>query len=404
MSRITEYTGQELPLAGFRVLDLTQIYNGPYATFLMAMAGAEVIKVEPPGGEFLRRRDARSGAGVPFAMLNANKKSVSLNLKAPRGRELFLDLVKTADVVVENYAPGVMARLGLDYPALRARNEAIVFASGSGYGASGPYRDYPAMDLTVQGMSGVMSTTGFPENPPVRSGAALCDFLGGVHLYGAMVTALLRRARTGKGVAIDVAMLETVYPTLASSIGMTYGERDDIPLRTGNRHGGLSLCPYNVYPTSDGHIAIICNSDKHWHALLDAMGRPELKQAAHLASMRQRVAHMEDVDAMVAQWSAGFQRDALFERLVQFRVPSSPVRDLHEVIRDPHMHARGTLLEIDHPNYGPITVNHSPLHYLGLGQPAYRPSPEYAADNTAIYAELGVATAELQLLQQEGVL
>jgi len=394
----------DLPLAGIRVLDLTQIYNGPYATFLMAMAGAEVIKVEPPGGEFLRRRDARSGAGVPFAMLNANKKSVSLNLKAARGKELFLELVRTADVVVENYAPGVMDRLGLGYEVLRAQNPTLIFASGSGYGVSGPYRDYPAMDLTVQGMSGVMSTTGFPENPPVRSGAALCDFLGGVHLYGAMVTALLRRERTGRGVQIDVAMLETVYPTLASSIGMTYGERDDIPLRTGNRHGGLSLCPYNVYPTADSYIAIICNSDKHWHALLDAMERPELKEAEQYAGMRQRVAHMDEVDAMVAAWTSGFQRDALFERLVKFRVPSSPVRSLHEVIADPHMHARGMLLEIDHPTYGPITVNRSPLNYLGIKQPEYRPSPAYAEDNAAIYGQLGIDAAGLSALQAESVI
>jgi CoA:oxalate CoA-transferase len=385
------------PLEGVRVLDLTQIYNGPYATFLMAMAGADVIKVEPPGGEYLRRRDARSGAGIPFAMLNANKRSVSLNLKNERGRELFLRMVKSADVVAENFAPGVMERLGLGHDELEAANHRIIYASGSGYGDSGPYRDYPAMDLTVQAMSGVMSVTGYPESPPVKSGAALCDFFGGVHLYGAIATALFRRERVGLGCKIDVAMLEAVYPALASNIGMTFGERDDVPLRTGNRHGGLSLCPYNVYPTIDGYIAIICNNDKHWLALLDAMGRGDLKESPETAGMRQRVARMTDIDEMIAAWSIGFRREELFGLLMKHRVPSAPVRDLYEVIRDPHLFERGMLLRIEHPQYGDITVNRSPIHYAGLDQAEYRPSPDYGADNDAIYGgELGVDVGELR--------
>jgi len=392
---------EALPLKGLRVLDLTQIYNGPYATFLMAMAGADVIKIEPPGGEHLRRRDARSGAGVPFAMLNANKRSVSLNLKAPWGRELFREMARTADVVAENYAPGVMDRLGLSYEELKKHNPRIVYASGSGYGDSGPYRDYPAMDLTVQAMSGVMSITGFPENPPVKSGAALCDFFGGVHLYGAILTALFRRERCGLGSKIDVAMLDAVYPALASNIGMTFGERHDIPLRTGNRHGGLSLCPYNVYPTSDGYVAIICNNDKHFLSLLDAMQRPDLKNDPRMASARARVAHMAEVDDMIAAWSSRFQRTHLFALLLQHRVPSAPVRDLYEVIADPHMLERGMLLKIEHPQYGEITVCRSPLNYEGIGQAPYRASPAYGADNEAIYAgELGY---DLEKLREEGI-
>ena len=392
------------PLAGVRVLDLTQIYNGPYATFLMAMAGAEVIKVEPPGGEYLRRRDARSGAGVPFAMLNANKRSVSLDLKSDQGRALFLKLAATADVVAENYAPSVMDRLGLDYTALSQINPRLIYASGSGYGGRGPYRDYPAMDLTVQAMSGVMSITGFPENPPVKSGAALCDFFGGVHLYGAIATALFRRERTGRGSRIEVAMLEAVYPTLASSIGMTYGERDDIPLRTGNRHGGLSLCPYNVYPARDGHVAIICNTDKHWLSLVEAMSRAELAADPRTRTMRDRVENMAFVDAAVSAWTAGMARDALFEHLVAHRVPSAPVRELPEVIADRHMHERGMLLEVDHPQYGRITVCRSPICYADVPAPDYRVSPDFAADNASVFAEVGIAPAELDRLREAGVI
>ena len=395
----------ELPLEGVTVLDVTQIYNGPYATFLMAMAGAEVIKVEPPGGEFLRRRDAHSGAGVPFAMLNANKKSISLNLKTDKGRALFLRLVKRVDVVAENFAPGVMQRLGIGYETLKDINPKLIYAAGSGYGQSGPYRDYPAMDLTVQAMSGVMSATGFADNPPVKSGAALCDFFGGVHLFGAITTALYRRERTGLGVAIDVAMLEAVYPSLASNIGMLYGERKDPPPRTGNRHGGLSLCPYNVYPASDGYVAIICNNNKHWRALLDAMQRQDLAECDAMSSMRGRVEQMENIDALISSWSQTFTRDTLFALLTSHRVPNAPVRTLGEVIDDNHLHERGLLFEIEHPIQGKITVCRSPLHFSGLAQVDYKPSPAYGSDNDLVLGEtLGLDAETRAALAAEGVI
>ena len=187
------------PLAGITVVDLCQIYNGPYATFLCAQAGADVIKVEPKGGEHLRRRGVVGGAALPFAMLNANKRSVSLDLKNPQGRDLLIEMVRRADVLVENFAPGVMERLGLGVEAMHKINPRLVYAQSSGYGQEGLYRDYPAMDLTVQAMSGIMDITGFPEREPVKAGPALCDFFAGVHLYGGIVTALLDRERTGRG-------------------------------------------------------------------------------------------------------------------------------------------------------------------------------------------------------------
>lgn len=393
-----------MPLKGVRVLDLTQIYNGPYATFLMAMAGADVVKIEPPGGEYLRRRDARAGAFMPFAMLNGCKKSISLNLKSERGRELFLDLVKSADVVAENYAPGVMDRLGLGYDELRARNPRIIFASGSGYGQDGAYRDLMAMDLTVQAMSGVMSVTGYPDGPPTKSGAALCDFFGGVHLYGAITTALYARERSGTGARVDVAMLDAVYPTMASNIGMLYGARNDLPARTGNRHGGLSLCPYNVYPTSDGYIAIICNNDKHWAGLLAAMGGEGLANDPRVVTMSARVANMEFVDGLVSAFTKGMTKAALAALLKANRVPSAPVRNLPEVMADPVLHDRGTLFDVDHPAYGRITLHGSALRFAATEQPAYRCSPDYGQDNPAVYGELGLGPDELEALRQEGTI
>ena len=392
------------PLEGVRVLDLTQIYNGPYATFLMAMAGAEVIKVEPPGGEFLRRRDARSGAFLPFAMLNACKDSVTLNLKSGRGRELFLKLAETADIVAENYTPGVIDRLGIGYEVLKKRNPRIILASGSGYGQDGGYRDLTAMDLTVQAMSGVMSVTGDPDGPPTKSGAALCDFLGGVHLFGAISAALFRRERTDEGARIDISMLEAVYPAMASNMGMLHGERSDVPQRTGNRHGGLSLSPYNVYPAADGFIAIICNDDRHWQGLAQAMDRPGLADDPRMATNRARVANMEAVDDLVVAFTRRHGKDALARALKEHRVPCAPVRNLSEVMDDPVLKARGALVEVDHPAHGPLTLPRSALRFADTPQADYRPSPALAKDNLRIYGGLGLGEDEIEQLTQEGVI
>ena len=233
-------SARPMPLTGVTVLDLGQIYNGPYCGFLLAMAGADVIKVEQPGGEHLRRRGAVGGVALPFAMLNSNKRAVTLNLKSPRGCELLKDMVRRADVLLENFAPGAMEKLGVGWEVLRNVNPRLIYAQSSGYGRSGPNRDYPAMDLTVQAMAGVMSVTGFADRPPVKAGAALCDFFGGVHLYAAIATALFERERTGVGRLVEVSMQEAVYASLSSNLGLWYGSGGRAPPRTGNHHGGLA--------------------------------------------------------------------------------------------------------------------------------------------------------------------
>ncbi len=392
------------PLEGIRVVDLSQIYNGPYATFLMAMAGAEIIKIEPLQGEHLRRRGVVGGAALPFAMLNGNKRDVTLNLKAPRGRELLIEMVRRADILVENFAPGVMERLDLGYEFLRTINPRLIYGQSSGYGRTGPNRDYPAMDLTVQAMSGVMSVTGFPDRPPVKAGPALCDFFAGVHLYGAVMTALYEREKTGTGRLVEVAMQEAVYASLSSNLGLYYGSGGEAPPRTGNRHGGMAESPYNVYPTADGYIAIICVGELHWKSLLKAMGREDLKDDPRFADLKTRVAHMDVVDDLVTAWTAPQEKQALFEHLMQHHVPCAPVRDLVEVVNDPHMHARGALKWIEHPELGRIVVQHSPLRFDGVPLKELTPSARLGEHNAAVYGELGVSERELAELKKEGVI
>ncbi|CAH1654865.1 Formyl-CoA transferase [Hyphomicrobiales bacterium] len=386
----------DYPLEGITVLDLSQIYNGPYATFLMAMAGATIIKIEPPGGESLRRRGVVGGAALPFAMLNGCKQSIVLDLKSAEDKAIFLDLVPQADVVVENFAPGTMDRLGLGASVLQAINPKLIYAASSGFGSDGPYRNYPAMDLTIQALSGVMSTTGFPDRPPVKAGPALCDFFSGVHLYGAIATALFERERTGKARCVEVAMQDAVYPSLSSSLGLHWGSggQGETPPRTGNRHAGLAEAPYNVYPTSDGWIAIICVGEQHWRSLAKAMQRPDLADDPRFGTLKQRVENMDAIDALVGEWTSRYPRQALFELLMEHSVACAPVRELDEVVNDPNMHARGALQWQDHPELGRIVVQHSPLRFAGLPLRPMEPSRRLGADTAAVLTErLGAPAA-----------
>lgn len=393
------------PLEGITVVDLGQIYNGPYATFLMATAGARVIKIEPHGGEHLRRRGVVGGAALPFAMLNVNKASITLNLKTARGKALLIDMVKRADVLLENFAPGAMDRLGLGWEKLRNINPRLVYGSGTGFGLSGPKRDYPAMDLTVQAMAGVMSITGFADRPPVKAGPAICDFITGVHLYGAVVTALYEREKTGVGRLVEVSMQEAIYSSLSSNLGMWWGSNGKAPPRTGNQHGGLAEAPYNVYPTKDGYIAIICVGEQHWKSLIEAMERPDLRDDPRFASLKKRVEHMAAVDALVSDFTARFDKQPLFDLLMKHRVPCAPVRDLDEVVNDPHLHARGALQWQEHPELGRIPVQSSPLRFAGTEQMPITPSRKLGADNNAIYGDwLGLSAQDIAELTSEGVI
>ena len=387
------------------VVDLGQIYNGPYCTFLMAMAGARVIKIEAMGGENLRRRSVVGGAALPFAMLNSNKNFATLNLKSVRGKELLIEMVRRGDVLVENFTPGAMDRLGLGYETLHKINPRLVYGAGSGYGRSGPNKDYPAMDLTVQAMAGIMTVTGFPDRPPVKAGPALCDFFGGVHLYGAIMTALYEREKTGVGRLVEVSMQEAVYASLSSNLGLHYSAGNSVPARTGNRHGGLAEAPYNVYPTNDGHIAIICVNENHWKSLLGAMHREDLMNDPRYATLKSRVENMDDIDDLVSGFTQAWAKKDLFDLLMQHRVPCAPVRNLDEVVNDVHMHSRRALEWVEHPIYGRVCLPNSPLRFDGVEPMAIRPSGELGRDNQEVFGDwLGLSVDEIAQLQHEKVI
>jgi len=393
------------PLSDVTVLDFGQIFQGPYASFLMAKAGAFVIKIEPPRGEPGRRRaEPGKSATLPFAMLNQNKHAITLNLKHEHGRALLEAMVERADVLLENFSPGTMDDLGVGWSRLRELNPRLIYASGTGFGISGPDRDNLAMDMTIQAASGIMSVTGFPDGPPVKAGPTLVDFMGGIHLYAGIVTALYDRDRSGTGRLVEVAMQETVYPTLAASYDYYY-RTGEIPPRTGNRQSGLNSAPYNVFPTADWLVAIQIVTETHFQNLLKAMGREDLADDPRFATNAGRVAHMDETDALVEAWTRTLPKMEVFARTKAYRIPCAPVRNAPEVMNDPHMHERGMLERIDHPELGPIVVPSTPLRLHGTGKVETRPSPTIGQHNAEIYGGwLGLSTSELQQLKDSGVI
>jgi CoA:oxalate CoA-transferase len=394
-----------LPLAGITVLDLTQIYNGPYATFLMALAGANVIKVEPKTGENLRARGDLGGVAYPFAMLNANKKPITLNLKSEKGKDLLREMVKKADILIENFAPGVMERLGVGADALQKINPRLVYGSSSGYGSDGPYRNYPAMDLVMQAMCGVMNSTGFPDQPPVKSGAALCDFFAGIHLYSAIMTALYDRERTGRARQVEVSMQDATFCSLGSNYGMLHARGAEAPERTGNRHGGLGVAPYNAYKTNDGYVVVNAPADHHWQAILEAIGRTDLKDDERLKTRTARVVHFQMVDDLIGEWSRDKAKNDVAKAMLDRSVPCAPVRNLTEVMNDPNMLARGSLQVVDHPELGRVNMPHSPLNFVGVPRVPLQPHLPLGAMNDEIYGDwLGHTDEELNQLKEEGVI
>lgn len=399
----TASTGAQ-PLAGLLVLDLGQMYNGSYCGMLMALHGARVIKIEPPTGEALRLRAGSPGAKLPLYLVNSGKKALSIDLRSDRGREIFLELVRKADVLIENFAPGTMERLGLSPERLLRENSRLVYGASTGYGKGGSFARYPAMDLTIQAMTGTMATTGTAESGPLKTGPAGADFLCGVHLLSAILMALLQRGITGRGQRLEVAMADAVIPSLASSIAFYLGMGQEPP-RTGNRHSGLAYAPYNVYAAADGHLAIFCVRDEHWVDLCNVMEQPALATDARFRTIVSRVEHMDAVDETVGGWVRKFTRAEAFDRLMVRQVPSAPVKNISEVLHEPHFRQRGAVVPLDHPVMGPLLVLGSPMHLSEADPLPPSPAPELGQHNREILGELlGMGGEEVDALEAAGVL
>ena len=387
-----------LPLDGITVLDLGQIYQGPYAGFLLSMAGARVIKIEQTRREPLRAR----GDSLPYAALNSSKEAVTLDLKSSEGREMFLGLAASADVVLVNYAPGVPEKLGIDAESLWKVNPQLVFAHASGFGLSGPDSAQTAMDITVQAHMGPMSVTGHPDQPPVKAGVAFVDFLGGAHLYGAIVSALFEAQRTGKGRLVETSMAEATYHTLCSNM-LSWHQTGASP-RTGNKHAAMGVAPYDVYQCSDGHVALISVTNRHWRSVLEVIGREDLLTDPRFRHNTDRAAHMGAVDELVEEWTRQRSREEVASLLGAAGVPIAVVRNVEEVVKDQHLIERQFLQWVSHPTLGEIPLPHSPLRFHGSTLRELDLFHAIGEDNESVYGEfLDLTAAEIEALRERGV-
>ena len=390
-------------LSGLRVLDLTRVLAGPFCTMMLADMGAEVIKIEQPGRGDDTRHFApfRNGESAYYMNLNRGKQGVTLDLKA--GRELFLDLVKTADVVVENYRPGTMDKLGLGYDTLKAVNPRLVYAAVSGFGDTGPYRLRPGYDIIAQAMGGLMSTTGWPGGEPTRSGTAMADVLAGLSVTIGLLAALRHRDATGEGQKVDVALVDSVVASL-EIITQIYLADGRVPERIGNRYE--SCYPYDSFAARDGSVVIAAANDKLWRLVCRTIGQPALADDERFDTNAKRVERHAEIKPLIEAWSRRLDVDRIVEAMLGAGVPASPINTIDRLVTDPHIAgAREMFVDVDHPVAGKTRLTGS---HIKLGTTPARicaAAPLLGQHNEAVFAGLlGIKGERLASLQATGVI
>jgi formyl-CoA transferase/CoA:oxalate CoA-transferase len=357
-------TRHETPklFAGVRVLDLSRMLAGPYGSMLLADMGAEVIKIEDPdGGDPMRVMGPPflpDGESAYFLAINRNKKSMALDLATAEGRAVFHDLVRRADVVWENFRPGIMQRLGCGYAELSALNSKLIVCSISAYGGDGPYRDWPAFDLALQAMGGAMSVTGEPDRPPVRMGLPMGDLSGGLFGAFAVAGALFRRQVTGCGAHIDLSLLDCQV-SLLTYMAQYFWANGRVPGPMGSGHA--SVVPYQALATRDGQLIVAVFAEKFWAGFCRAAGRPEWETDPRFAMNRDRVAHRDVLGSLVTARFAEDTTDAWLARLQAEGVPAAPIQSIDRVLSDPQIKHREMVVPMDHPRHGTLPTLGTPI-------------------------------------------
>ncbi len=359
--------GQDGPFSGLLVVDLTHVLNGPFGTMMLADLGARVIKVEPPGhGDDTRGYGPfRDNNSVYFASVNRGKESIVLNLKDDSDRTLFINMVRRADVVAENFRPGVMDRLGFGYADLAKLNPRLIYASSSGFGQSGPLSSFPAYDTIIQAMSGIMSMTGFPDGPPTRVGTSLSDLLGGLYMFSGIATALYARETTGKGAHVDISMLDATLAFLEHGV-MEYAATGRALERIGNRHPFLA--PFDVYECADGQISICCGNDPLFAELCSAIGMPQLAHDPRFADNTSRVRNQAELKDVLESVLKTVTRAHWLEVIHAAGVPIAPVLDVTEALVLPQVKARNMVIEA-----GGLKMTGNPIKISEYPDPPTRP-------------------------------
>jgi CoA:oxalate CoA-transferase len=384
---------------GLRVLDLTRVMSGPFCTAMLADLGAEVIKVEMPGfGEEGRHFAPHvNGESTYFAMLNRGKRSVTVNMKSPDGIALIRDLAKRADVLVENFRPGVMERLGLGYAALQAENPRLVYASISGFGQEGPFADWPAFDLVIQAMSGLMSVTGEREGRATAVGESVADVTTGMFAAWGIAAALYDRERTGIGRRLEVAMLDSIFSMLLTSLSRRL-YTDKPAVRVGNRHP--ETYPVDSFATRDGEIVLVGFSEAIVKRIFQAIGKPELMDDPRFKTNLERNAHEAELRKVIGDWAAALTQHDALAKLQEVDVPAAPIWSLDDLLASPHVAARQLLHPGVNAKLGDIRLAPQPVRFSQSDPVAPMRSPTLGEDTDSVLREeLGLDDAAIARLR-----
>jgi formyl-CoA transferase len=393
------------PLAGIRVLDLTRVVAGPYCSMFLGDLGAEVVKVEQPG-----TGDDTRGWGPPFAggesayylCINRNKQSLTLDLKSKRAVEVLRELAKVADVIIENFRPGTMERLGLGEKELRELNPRLIYASLTGFGADGPMSDWPGYDLIVQAWGGLMSITGSPSGEPVKVGVAIIDLVAGLMLGKAITAALFAREKIGVGQRIDTSLLEAEVASLIN-VGSNYLVGGRIPARWGNAHP--NIVPYQNFKTADGYLVIGVASEVIWKRFCQAIGRNDLSGDLRFANNSKRVENRAELIALLSEMFLQRNNETWFKLLTAAEVPCAPVQSIDQVFQAPQVLHRDMLMEVEHPTAGKVRMAGIPVKFSVTPASVRMPPPLLGEHNSAVLKDwLGMSADAIEELKREKVL
>jgi crotonobetainyl-CoA:carnitine CoA-transferase CaiB-like acyl-CoA transferase len=393
-----------LPLEGVRVLDLTTVMAGPYCCMVLGDMGAEVLKVENfPEGDAARRFDPKvNGESYCFAVLNRNKKSIGLNMKDPRGREIFLKLAATADVITENFRPGVVRKLGIDYETVSKFNPGVIYASMSGFGQTGPYGKKGGFDIVAQGMSGIMMMTGYAGGRPAKVGIAMNDIASGVTALYSILGAYIGKLKAGKGQYLETSLLEAGLAWSHWESGAYFGS-GELPIATGTRHRRST--PYQAYRTQDGYVTVGANNNKLWHNFCAMVcGKPEWLSDPRFVDLPSRLRHIDELEREIETVFATRPTAHWVEKLDAAEVPGGPVYTYDQILRDPHIKARDMVVEIDHPKIGRMKSLGIPVKSSGELLAIRRAAPWLGQHSAEALHSLGYADAEIDTMFEAGVI
>ncbi|MBV7483456.1 CaiB/BaiF CoA-transferase family protein [Bordetella sp. BOR01] len=392
------------PLDGLKILDLSQIMAGPYCTMVLGDLGAEVIKIERPGtGDDAREMGPYvNGESTCFAHINRNKHGLSLNLKDPQAREVFYEMVKWADVVVENFRVGVTQNLGVDYATLARINPALIYCSISGYGQTGPYSRKGGFDLVVQGLTGMMSMTGEQGGAPLKSGIAVYDVGAGLTATYAILAAVIHRMKTGEGQHIDIALAECGLPWFVWESAAYFAD-GTIPAPTGSRH--RVSAPYQAFRTGDGYIVVGAANQRSWERLCtDVVGRPDLIEDARFVTNDDRIKHVDELEQVLEAAFQSADAATWIARCEQAGVPCGPINNFAQAMQDPHFLARGMIQEIDHPKLGRMQTLGTPTKFSKTPTSLRKAAPTLGQDTARTLRRFGVDDKQIDAMRARGAL